>query len=171
MPHTMLKTSSGQLIGGIFENNKDATAARVDFLKAGVLEANIEQIIQLTEKQKEKAYRESLKTRGVAESQALYYEKALEEGKILLMVHNVDDPATIIDIFDRHGALYNPNGSRNMREDVTGMTAGAMFGAMAGAVVGSVLAGPPGAAGGAATGAVVGGGVGAAMGKNAEHRK
>jgi uncharacterized membrane protein len=68
-------------------------------------------------------------------------------------------------------AEYNPDGSRNLRQDVVGMTAGAAIGAIAGGVAGTVVAGPLGGAAGAAAGAVVGGGAGAAAGKASEHRK
>jgi uncharacterized membrane protein len=107
----------------------------------------------------------------VAESQALYYDKAVRNGKILVAVHNVVDPAPVIEIFDDNKAEYNPDGSRNLRQDVAGMTAGAVVGAVAGAVAGTVVGGPVGGAAGAAAGAVVGGGAGAAAGKATEHRK
>jgi hypothetical protein len=86
-------------------------------------------------------------------------------------VYGVTDPAPIIDIFDKYDADYNPNGSRNLREDVLGMTTGAVVGAAALGAVGAVVGGPVGAAAGVAVGAVVGGGSGAAAGKAVEHRK
>jgi hypothetical protein len=86
-------------------------------------------------------------------------------------VFEVTDPVPVIDIFDKYKAEYNPNGSRNLREDVLGMTAGAVVGAVALGAVGAVVGGPVGAAAGLATGAVVGGGSGAAAGKAIEHRK
>ncbi len=88
-----------------------------------------------------------------------------------MVVHNVIDPARVIDIFDRYKAEYNPDGSRNLRDDVLGMTTGAAVGAAALGAAGAVVAGPLGAAAGVAAGAVLGGGVGAAAGKAAEHRK
>ena len=93
------------------------------------------------------------------------------EGKVLVAVYEVTDPAPVIDIFDKFKAEYNPNGSRNLRQDVGDMTVGAVVGAAAGSIVGSLMGGPLGAAAGAAAGAVVGGGSGAVVGKSAEHRK
>jgi hypothetical protein len=42
--------------------------------------------------------------------------------KVLVAVYEVTDPAPVIDIFDKFKAEYNPNGSRNLRDDVAGMT-------------------------------------------------
>jgi hypothetical protein len=86
-------------------------------------------------------------------------------------VYGVTDPAPVIDIFDKFKAEYNPNGSRNLREDVAGMTVGAVVGAAALGAIGAAVGGPVGAAVGGVAGAVVGGGSGAAAGKAVEHRK
>jgi hypothetical protein len=107
----------------------------------------------------------------VAPSQALFYDRAIREGRVLIAVHNVTEPARVIDVFDRFGAEFNPDGARNMRDDVAGMTVGAAVGAALGGVAGAAVAGPLGAAAGVAAGAIVGGGTGAAAGKAAEHRK
>jgi len=127
--------------------------------------------VQLNDKQTDTVYTDILTDRGFADSQARFYDKAVRNGKILVVAYNVDDASEVIDIFDKYKAEYNPNGSRNVREDVVGMTTGAVVGAAAGGVAGAVLGGPVGAAAGAAAGAVVGGGGGAAAGKAAEHRK
>ncbi len=95
----------------------------------------------------------------------------LREGKVLVVVYEVTDPAPVIDIFDKFKAEYNPNGSRNLREDVLGMTAGAVVGAAALGAAGAVVGGPAGAAAGGVVGAIVGGGSGAAAGKAVEHKK
>ncbi len=103
----------------------------------------------------------------------------VRNGKILVKVHNVKDPAPIIDIFDQNKAEYNPDGSRNIRDDVAGLTVGAAAGAVVGGaagaaeggVLGTFVGGPLGTVVGAIVGAVVGGGVGAIAGEIAEHRK
>ena len=77
----------------------------------------------------------------------------------------------MIDVFDKYKAEYNPNGSRNLRDDVLAMTTGALVGAAAGGAVGALVGGPAGSAAGAAAGALVGGGSGAAIGKDSEHNK
>jgi len=88
-----------------------------------------------------------------------------------LTVHNVKDAVPIVDIFDKNKAQYNPDGSHNVRNDVAGMTIGAVAGAAAGGATGTFIAGHAGATIGAGVGAIVGAGVGAAAGEIAEHRK
>ena len=171
MPATISKTDDRQIIGGLFSNRENADKAVQAFRELGVPDDNIQVVVVLNDNQAKEAYTDALVGRGVSESQALFYDKAIREGKILVAVHNVADPAAIIEVFDDYKAEYNPNGSRNLRQDVAGMTVGAAVGAVAGGVAGTVVAGPLGAAVGAAAGAVVGGGAGAAAGKATEHRK
>jgi hypothetical protein len=173
MPKTIDKTydDDGQIIGGIFSNQKNADKAVEAFEDLDISPDNIEVIVQLNKKQVMDTYYNILSDRGFSESQARYYDEVIREGKVLVTVYGVTDPAPIIDIFDKYKAEYNPNGSRNLREDVLGMTTGAIVGAAALGAVGAVVGGPVGAAAGGIAGAVVGGGSGAAAGKAAEHRK
>ena len=170
MPQTIDNTTTGQIIGGTFSNRENADKAVRAFIEAGIPANNIQMVVQLPEKEKA-AYTDMLTDRGFAESQAKYYDQQIRNGKVLVAVSGVDDPAPVIDIFDQHKAEYNPDGGRNMRLDVGGMTAGAAVGAVAGGIAGTMVAGPLGGAAGAAAGAVVGGGAGAAAGKAAEHNK
>ncbi len=171
MPETISKLDNRQIIGGVFSDRKDADKAVQALREAGVAEENIQVVVTLDDKEAKEAYTDSLVERGAAESQALYYQKAIENGKVLVAVHNVTDAAKVIEIFDDYGAEYNPDGSRNLRQDVVGMTAGAAAGAVAGGIAGTAIAGPIGTAVGAAAGALVGGGAGAAAGKASEHSK
>ena len=171
MPETISKNSNTQIIGGTFSDRTNADKALESFRELGVPEQNLQVVIQLDDRQADHAYADALTERGVAESQAFFYDEAIRNGKILVVVHNVIDPKVIIDVFDRYGAEFNPNGSRNLRDDVLGMTVGAVVGAAALGVAGGVVAGPLGAAAGVAAGAFVGGGAGAAAGKAAEHQK
>jgi len=171
MPQTLDKTFHGQIIGGTFSNRENADQAIKAFEELEISPENIKVLVQLNENKGTGAYEDILTDRGFSESQARYYDKVVREGKILLTIHGVTDPAPIIDIFDKYNAEYNPNGSRNLREDVLGMTTGAMVGAAAFGVVGGALGGPGGAAAGAVAGALVGGGSGAVAGKAAEHSK
>jgi hypothetical protein len=172
MPETISKDlNNAQIIGGAFSSQENADRAIEAFREAGVPEENIQVVVQLTDGQANDAYSDALVGRGFAESQALFYDKAIKSGKILVAIHNVTDPAAIIEIFDDYKAEYNPDGSRNVREDVVGMTVGAAVGAVAGGVIGAAVGGPVGGAAGAAAGAVIGGGGGAAAGKAAEHNK
>lgn len=171
MPETISKTDNRQIIGGVFSNRNNADKAVEALEELGIPEQDIQVVVMLNDKQAKNAYSDALVGRGVAESQALFYDKAIRSGKILVAVHNVTDPAPVIEVFDDHKAEYNPDGSRNLRQDVVGLTAGAAAGAVAGGVAGTMVAGPLGTAVGAAAGAVVGGGAGAAAGKATEHRK
>ena len=171
MPSTISKSEDRQIIGGAFSSRDNAAKAVDAFRNLGIPDSNIQEVVQLSEKQANEAYTDAMVGRGFAESQALYYDKAVRDGKILIAVHNVIDATPVIEVFDRFGAEYNPNGSRNVRQDVAGLTAGAGAGAVIGGAVGAVVGGPLGAAAGAAAGAVVGGGAGAAAGKAVEHSK
>ena len=171
MPKTIEKTYEGQIIGGIFANEDNAEKAVEAFEEMDISSDDIEIIVQLEGEQAQDVYTDILSDRGFSESQALYYDKVIREGKVLVVVSEVNDAAPVIDIFDKFKAEYNPNGSRNLREDVAGMTVGAAVGAAAGGVAGAVIGGPVGAAAGVAAGAVVGGGAGAAAGKAVEHKK
>jgi len=172
MPQTISKDSEGQIIGGVFSSRENADKAIEAFEELGVPPGNIQVVVHVDENQQnESTYADMLSERGFSDSQADYYNKAVWEGKTLVAVYGVVDPDPVVDIFDQYKAEYNPNGGRNLREDVLGMTAGAVIGAAAGGVAGAVLGGPVGAAAGVAAGAVVGGGSGAAAGKAAEHSK
>jgi hypothetical protein len=171
MPKTIEKTYEGQIIGGIFANEDNAEKAVEAFEEMDISSDDIEIIVQLEGEQAEDVYTDILSDRGFSESQALYYDKVIREGKVLVVVSEVNDAAPVIDIFDKFKAEYNPNGSRNLRDDVAGMTVGAAVGAAAGGVAGAVIGGPVGAVAGGAAGAVVGGGSGAAVGKAVEHKK
>ncbi len=171
MPQTIDKTYEGQIIGGIFSNQRDADNAIEAFEDLDISSEDIQVIVLLDGDQAEDAYTSEMLDRGFSESQALYYDKAIRDGKVFVAVHEVTDPAPIIDIFDEFKAEHNPNGSRNLRDDVAGMTVGAAAGAAAGGVAGAIIAGPVGAAAGIAAGAVIGGGSGAVAGKAIEHRK
>lgn len=171
MPETISKVDNRQIIGGVFAKREDADNAVQDLREEGVADSNIQVVVLLDDKQTDRAYTDALVGRGVTESQALFYDRAVREGKILVAVHNVTEPGPVIDALDNNGAQHNPDGSRNMRDDVAGLTVGAAAGAVAGAVAGTAVAGPLGGAVGAAAGAIVGGGAGAAAGKAAEHSK
>jgi hypothetical protein len=171
MPQTIDKTFHGQIIGGIFSSRENADKAVQAFKDMDISPDNIQEVVQLHENQVPDASTDILTDRGFSESQARYHEKCVNEGKFLVAIHEVINPAPIIDIFDKYKADYNPNGSRNLREDVLGMTAGAVVGATALGTLGAVVGGPVGAAAGLAAGVVVGGGSGAAAGKTVEHNK
>ena len=145
MPQTISKSRNRRTIGGVFANRANADKAIEAFLQAGVSKEDIHVIVSIND--------------------------TVRAGRVRVDVHNVKDPAPIIEIFDTHKAEYNLDGSRNLRQDVVGLTMGTAAGATSGGVTGTFVAGPVGAALGAATGAVVGGGVGAVVGKAKEHLK
>jgi hypothetical protein len=171
MAETISNNNVTQIIGGTFSSRENADKALQAFRELGIPEENLQVVVQLTDREAENAYTDALTGRGIAQSQAIFYDRAVRQGKTLVVVHNVINPKPVIDVFDRFGAEFNPDGSRNLRDDVAGMTVGAAVGAAVGGVAGAVVGGPIGAAAGVAAGAVVGGGTGAAAGKAAEHRK
>ncbi len=171
MPQTINKTGDLQIIAGIFSDLTNADKATAEFHKMGVPSQDIQLLVQPKKDPTGTVYTTELQGRGIAETHARYYDEAIRNGKAFLAIHNVTDPKPVIEVFDRFGAEYNPDGSRNVRQYVTGLTAGAGAGAVIGAGVGLVAGGPIGAAVGAAAGAVVGGGTGAAAGKAVEHGK
>ena len=171
MPETISKTDNLQIIAGSFSDREQADKAIAEFRNLGVPDANIQVVVQLDEDQAKDAYTDAMVGRGFAESQAAFYDKAIREGKTLVAVHNVTNPKPVIDVFDRFGSDFNPNGTRNVRQDVFGMTAGAAVGATALGTAGAVVAGPLGAAAGVAAGTAIGGALGAAAGKAVEHDK
>lgn len=153
MPKTIKRWDHRQNIGGVFSERTNADKAIQAFHDLGVKTQDIEEVVSVND--------------------------TVRNGKILLIIHNVKNPAPIIDIFDANKAQYNPDGSYNIRDEVAGLTvgaaAGAALGGVAGAVeggaIGTMVVGPIGATVGAVVGAVVGGGIGAAAGEIAEHRK
>src|ERR1700761_5694115 len=171
MPQTINKTEDFQIIAGVFSDREKADKAILAFQEAGVPAQNIQFVVQPEKQSTATTYADDFQERGIAERQADYYDKAIRNGKLFVAVYNVVDPVPVVEIFDRFGAEYNPDGSRNVRQDVAGMTAGAGAGAVIGAGIGLVTGGPVGAAAGAAAGAVLGGGAGAAAGKGVEHNK
>ena len=145
MPQTISKSRKHRTIGGVFATRDNADKAIEAFLHAGVLEEDIHVIVSIND--------------------------TVRAGRVRVDVHNVKDPALIIEIFDTHKAEYNVDGSRNLRQDVAGLTVGVAAGAAAGGITGTFVGGPAGSAVGAATGAIAGGGLGAAVGKTKEHLK
>jgi len=171
MPETISKTEDRQIIAGVFSKREDAEQAIAAFLNLGINDQNIQVVVQLDEKQAEQAYTDAMVGRGFAESQAEFYDRAIREGKTLVAVHNVIEPKPVIDVFDQYGSDFNPNGTRNVRQDVFGMTAGAAVAATALGTAGAVAGGPIGAVAGVAAGTFIGAAFGAATGKSVEHRK
>jgi len=145
MPETINQTASSQTIGGVFSVRSHAKSAVRALLNLGILKDDIIETVTIND--------------------------TLRKGKILVTVYNVLNPVPVIEIFDKHEADCNLDGSRNFRQDVAGLTVGAAVGAAAGSIAGTALAGPVGTTTGATAGAIIGGGVGAIAGKVGEHNK
>jgi hypothetical protein len=153
MPQTIKRWDHCQNIAAVFSDRTNADKAVQAFRDLGVKEQDIVEVVTIND--------------------------TVRNGRILITVHNVKYPAPIIDIFDENKAEYNPDGSHSIREDVAGLTVGAVAGAALGGaagaeeggILGTIVAGLVGTAVGAVVGAVVGGSVGAVAGEIAEHRK
>ncbi len=172
MPQTMATTTQGaQIIGATFLDRANAERA-VEALDAiGISPLDIQVVVQLNAHSPQDLYATILADRGFSRDDARRYDRLIRNGRTLVAVYDVVNPGPVIDILDEYHAEFNPDGSRNVRDDVVGMTTGAMVGAAALGTVGGALAGPAGAALGATAGAVLGGSSGAAGGKVVEHRK
>src|ERR1700722_14533765 len=101
MPQTINKTADLQIIAGVFSNREDADKATMAFQELGVPRQNIQVLVQPDKDATTKVYSNELKGRGFAESQARYYDEAIQNGKIFVAVHNVTDPGPIVEVFDR----------------------------------------------------------------------
>jgi len=172
MPQTMITTKQGaRIIGATFLDRANAESAVGALEEIGISPLNIQVVVQLNSHSAQGLYATILTDRGFGTEEARRYDQLIHEGRTLVAVYDVTDPGPVIDVLDEFRAEFNPDGSRNIREDVVGMTTGAVAGAAVLGTVGGAVAGPAGAALGAAAGAVLGGGSGAAVGKVAEHRK
>jgi hypothetical protein len=168
----MITTKQGaRIIGATFLDRANAEKAVEALQEVGISPLDIQLVVQLNSHSAQDLYATILTDRGFGSEDAQRYDRLIRRGRTLVAVYDVVDPGPVIDILDEYHAEFNPDGSRNIRDDVVGMTTGAVVGAAALGTVGGAVAGPAGAALGAAAGAVLGGGSGAAVGKVAEHRK
>src|ERR1035437_6894760 len=94
MPKPIDKTYEGQIIGGTFSNRENADKAVKAFEAMGISPSDIQMLVQNKIEAKE-SYTDVLSNRGFSESQARYYDKVVREGKILVTVDEVTDPAPI----------------------------------------------------------------------------
>src|ERR1700679_4057204 len=86
MPQTINKTANLQIIAGVFsdhENSEKATAAFQE--EAGVLLQNIQVLFQ-SDEDAAANYRNDLEDRGVASTQAVYYDEAIRNGKVFVAI-------------------------------------------------------------------------------------
>jgi hypothetical protein len=162
---TSTKTANQKkIVGALFDDYHDANRAVDQLVREGYPIGNIALLIQTEEHPTSKGHRKALEAVGYENSDRIYFEKAVREGKTLVSVTNLDADETgdVISILNENGAHYDPDGSRNVRDDVVGMTTGAAVGAAAGAFVGPI---------GAAVGALAGGAIGAAIGTQIEENE
>ena len=172
MPQTMAATSQGaRIIGATFVRRADAELAAEALEAIGISPINIQIVVQLNAHSAGKIYAELLADRGFSAEMAEYYGRLIRKGRTLVAVYDVVEAGPVIDILDEFRAKYNPDGSRHVRDDVIGMTTGALVGAAACGAAGAAVSGPVGAALGAAAGAMLGGGSGTVVGRVSEHRK
>jgi hypothetical protein len=162
---TSTKTMNNRkIVGALFDDYHDANRAVDQLVREGFPIGNIALLIQTEGHPSKQDRRRALEAVGYNTADRTYFEKAVEEGKTLVSVTNLDqeESGEVISILNENGAHYDPDGSRNIRDDVVGMTAGAAVGAAAGAFVGPV---------GAAIGALAGGAIGAAIGTQIEENE
>ncbi len=195
MAETMQTTDDGDLIGAVFEDQLTAQKVVMELARyhiedvvlhnqygptslgmtADIADRTISDVVLCGPPRNLKRSAGPLRRftlLGIDCEKAYRYLDQLLEGRILVTANNVqlDQRAIVIDTFNKFGGLINPDGSRNVREDVVGMTTGSAIGAAAGAVIGGITGGPLGSAAGGAAGAVAGGAMGAVAGQAAEHQ-
>lgn len=175
MPETTQNQDGLYTIRGVFSDRQNAERAISAFQALGLPERDIRMTAQLEEIQREGRSEQLVPGSNDkaldGNPPAAHYDKVIRVGKTMIALHNVVDPKPVIDVFDQTGSDLNPDGSRNVRQDVFGMTAGAAITATALGTAGAVVAGPAGVVAGASAGTVVGGALGAAVGKVIEHNK
>jgi hypothetical protein len=105
MPQTLNNTYESKVIGGIFSNRENADKAVKAFQDSDISPENI-QIIQLDRQQTKDPCASFLVSRGFTHSQALYYDKAVRVGRILVAVYEVADLDRVIETFSKYHAQY-----------------------------------------------------------------
>jgi hypothetical protein len=105
MLQTLNNIYEGQIVGGIFSNRDKADQAIVAFQSLDISRQNI-QVIQLDNNQAKDPCTNFLVGQGFTHSQALYYDKGVRAGRILVTVYEVTDLTPIIHIFDKFNAKY-----------------------------------------------------------------
>jgi hypothetical protein len=160
MAKTTETATDAKIVGALFDDYHDANKAVEALVKKGYLSEDIAVLVEVDQKQDRKARQDALKAVGYEDPDRIYFDKAIAEGKTLVSVTNVPSSKTgeVVSILDHHGAQYNPTGTRNVRDDVVGMTGGAAIGVAAGSFagpIGAVIGGLAGGAVGAVAGAVM----------------
>lgn len=145
-------------VGALFTNPDDAERAVKDLLAEGFSRNDIFVSTQQYLKDVPEVRQQALREGGYVEEDVLYFDKELAEGKTLVSVSHVRDEqcGAVIHILNKNGSHYDPDGTRNVRDDVVGMTTGAVIGA----AMGALLGGPIGAAVGEVGGGIIGGALG-----------
>ena len=101
MPETISATENTQIIGGTFSNRDNADRAVQAFRDLGVPEQNMQVVIQLTEKQAEKAYEKALTQRGAGSVGGALHQ---------FVVANPDTAQCDDDRRREPAALFHPSG-------------------------------------------------------------
>jgi len=105
MSQVMNEALEDQILGGIFPNGEFAQRAVQALHELCVPELNI-QTIQLSHTPSTDPYEKYLTMRGFNRLQARFYEKALQAGKILVVISEVLNSKSVIHIFHRNQATY-----------------------------------------------------------------
>lgn len=108
----MHKIINRSLIGGIFSNRNNAKKAVQALRDLGVPNQDILAVVMLNDEQAieactDEAFTDALASRGFAEAQTVFYDKATRIGRVLVAVQNVIDPTPALKIFDDNRAEYH----------------------------------------------------------------
>jgi hypothetical protein len=121
-------TNRSQIVSATFSNRARAEQAVDALQELGISPLDLQVVVQLSTKAAKDVYTDILSDRGFSVAQARYYDELIRNGKVLVAVYDVVDPGPVIDILDECHAEFNPDGSRNLRDDVLGVTTGTAVG-------------------------------------------
>lgn len=89
MPQTISKTYEVQIMGGIFSTRENDDQATEGLQDLDIPRQNIQVVVKLASKQAKEAYADAV-------------VRAIRNGNILVVVHNITNPTSILEAADSH---------------------------------------------------------------------
>jgi len=114
-PTTATPSPGARIIGATFAERTDAGEAVQALEEFGISPIKIQVVVQLNAHAKPDLYTAILADRGFAREEARHFDQLIHEGRTLVAVYDVVDPAPVIDILDHYHADLNPATAPNLR--------------------------------------------------------
>jgi hypothetical protein len=86
-------------IGGIFETYKDAREVCFELILSGVREKDIQMVMTYRHREEASDWARLLLEMGMAEEKVRFYEQAIRDGKVLLIVREVNSLTPLLPLF------------------------------------------------------------------------